>query len=179
MVKDYAGRAAEVWETVERGHGRGATRRYRTLGNPGGASRAPLGKAMYVIAMVESRREVAGKVSTQVRFHMGSTGPGARRLARALRGHRGIENDLHWGLDAAFREDDARIRDRPAVPSGGALRGPAPHRLDAVEARPTTHGRNQEQTPARGLGRRRSGGLDSSRARSEAQSRFIGRGEYS
>jgi hypothetical protein len=32
------------------------------------------------------------------------------RLAKAVRGHWAIENNLHWILDVSFREDDNRTR---------------------------------------------------------------------
>ena len=31
-------------------------------------------------------------------------------FARAIRGHWGVENGLHWTLDMTFREDESRIR---------------------------------------------------------------------
>lgn len=31
-------------------------------------------------------------------------------MLKAVRGHWSIENQLHWILDVAFREDDCRIR---------------------------------------------------------------------
>ena len=31
-------------------------------------------------------------------------------MARWIRGHWGIENDLHWILDVVFNEDDSRVR---------------------------------------------------------------------
>ena len=34
-----------------------------------------------------------------------------KRLARAVRGHWGIENGCHWVLDVTYREDESRIRE--------------------------------------------------------------------
>ncbi|AHE99504.1 transposase ISPg6 [Thioalkalivibrio paradoxus ARh 1] len=39
-----------------------------------------------------------------------------------MRSHWGIENQLHWALDATFREDDNRIRRDHAPPSSNTLR---------------------------------------------------------
>jgi predicted transposase YbfD/YdcC len=128
-AKDYAGLATEVVETVERGHGRRETRRYRTLGTLEGVSRAPLWKGLNLLGMVESQREVAGKVSIEVRYYIGSIGTDAERFARAVRGHWGIENDLHWRLDVAFREDESRVRDRQAAENFAVPRHIASNRL--------------------------------------------------
>ena len=32
-----------------------------------------------------------------------------RKFAEAVRGHWGIENNLHWQLDVSFREDECRV----------------------------------------------------------------------
>lgn len=37
---------------------------------------------------------------------------GVKRFAQYVRGHRTIENTLHWCLDVTFREDENRVRDR-------------------------------------------------------------------
>ena len=34
-----------------------------------------------------------------------------KRLARAVRGHWGVENGCHWILDVTYREDESRIRE--------------------------------------------------------------------
>jgi predicted transposase YbfD/YdcC len=44
------------------------------------------------------------------RYFISSLKSDAERLLRAVRGHWGIENKVHWVLDIAFREDDCRIR---------------------------------------------------------------------
>ncbi len=128
-AKEYAGLDSQYLETKERAHGRVETRRYRTLGNLEGVSRSALWKGLNMIGMVECQREVDGKISTECRFYIGSIGTDAARLARAVRGHWGIENDLHWSLDVAFREDDSRLRDPRARENFAVLRHIALTRL--------------------------------------------------
>ncbi len=128
-ARDYAGGATEVVETVERGHGRRETRRYRTLGDLSGVPRSALWAGLNMLGMVESQRECDGKLSTECRFYIGSIGTDAACFARAVRAHWGIENDLHWSLDVAFREDESRIRDPQARENFAVLRHIALTRL--------------------------------------------------
>ena len=128
-AKDDAGVASEFLDTVERGHGRVETRRYRTLGDLSGVSRSALWQAMNMIGMVESPREVDGKITRETRFYIGSIGTSVADFARAARGHWGVENELHWTLDVAFREDDCRVRDATARENLAVLRQIALTRL--------------------------------------------------
>mgnify|MGYP001821106796 CR=1 FL=1 len=128
-ARDYAGLDSQVSETSERNHGRVETRRYRTLGNLEGVPRSALWKGLNMIGMVESRREVDGQPSTEYRFYIGSIGTDAARFARAVRGHWGIENYLHWSLDVAFREDESRLRDPEGREKFAVLRHLALSRL--------------------------------------------------
>jgi hypothetical protein len=47
---------------------------------------------------------------------------GARRYAQALRGHWGIENNLHWQLDVSFHEDASRVGNRHGAATFALLR---------------------------------------------------------
>ena len=128
-VKDYAGMESEFMETVEHGHGRSETRRYRTLGDLSEVPRSALWRGMNMIGMVESQRTVDGKTSCETRFFIGSIGTDATCFARAVRDHWGIENELHWTLDVAFREDDSRVREPAARENLAVLRHIALTRL--------------------------------------------------
>jgi predicted transposase YbfD/YdcC len=128
-VKDYAGMESEFIETVEHGHGRIETRRYRTLGDLSGVPRSALWRGMNMIGMVESQRTLDGKTSCETRFFIGSIGTDTTCFARAVRDHWGIENELHWTLDVAFREDDSRVREPAARENLAVLRHIALTRL--------------------------------------------------
>ena len=60
--------------------------------------------------MVEATRTVGEKTSVERRYYISSLPADAARLAEAVRGYWSIENELHWVLDVAFREDENRIR---------------------------------------------------------------------
>src|SRR4051794_36006362 len=62
--------------------------------------------------MCVSERTVKGKRSEEVRYFIGSRVMSARQYGGALRGHWGIENNLHWQLDVTFGEDANRVQRR-------------------------------------------------------------------
>jgi predicted transposase YbfD/YdcC len=95
----------------------------------GGSVRSVFGESDYSLVRHFGQREVDGQPSTEYRFYIGSIGTDAARFARAVRGHWGIENDLHWSLDVAFREDESRLRDPQARESFAVLRHMALSRL--------------------------------------------------
>jgi predicted transposase YbfD/YdcC len=102
---------AQEHVTTETGHGREETRTYLQLPAPEGLPGFGLWKALKTIAVVTSLCLRDGQPTVEVRYYLSSLGMDVKRLARAVRGHWGIENSCHWVLDVTYREDESRIRE--------------------------------------------------------------------
>ena len=74
------------------------------------------------VGMVESLREIGGKRTVDRRYFLSSLPLDAPLFARAVRGHWGVENKLHWVLDVHFREDQSRARAGYAAENLATLR---------------------------------------------------------
>jgi predicted transposase YbfD/YdcC len=134
-AKDYAGMDSHALTTVERSHGRLEVRRYRTLGELSEVSRSALWAGLNMIGMVESERTIDGQTSTETRYYIGSISTDATSFERAVRGHWGVENSLHWSLDMTFREDESRVREPAARENLAVLRHIALTRLKQDDAK--------------------------------------------
>lgn len=110
---DLAAGTHATWRTVEKDHGRIEVRQSWTISDPEILAYVdPIGAwaGLRSIGMVEAERRISEKASVETRFYLSSyaAAPTAERFARAVRRHWGIENELHWVLDIAFREDETR-----------------------------------------------------------------------
>jgi predicted transposase YbfD/YdcC len=103
---------AQELVTTDKGHGRVETRTYLQLPAPKGLPGFTLWKALKTLAIVTSVCLRDGKETVEVRYYISSLALDVKRLARAVRGHWGIENSCHWSLDMTFREDESRLRER-------------------------------------------------------------------
>jgi predicted transposase YbfD/YdcC len=98
-------------QTVEAGHGRQETRTYAIFPapeavDPGGVWRDLNAVGMAITEVTDSQ----GHCRSEVRYYILSVLLAAKEFAEAVRGHWGIENNLHWQLDVSFREDECRVR---------------------------------------------------------------------
>jgi len=100
--------AHDFYETEEKGHGRQENRRYWVMGQTEYLVGAENWEKLTTIGCVESQRQIGDKITSEMRYYLLSLPLDAKRFAEAVRGHWGIENQLHWILDVGFREDDAR-----------------------------------------------------------------------
>ena len=74
------------------------------------------------IARVESRAELKDRSRFETRCYITSRPLSAPQAGKAVRGHWGIENTLHWELDVDFNEDQSRIREGHGVPNMAIVR---------------------------------------------------------
>jgi predicted transposase YbfD/YdcC len=62
------------------------------------------------LVRVQSRAELSDRSRFETRYYVSSAGLSAKQAAHAVRGHWGIENQLHWTLDVVFADDQSRLR---------------------------------------------------------------------
>jgi predicted transposase YbfD/YdcC len=92
---------------------------------------------------VESRRLVGDQESVDCRYFISSLPADAAALLGAIRGHWGIENQLHWVLDMSFGEDGSRVRKGYGPENLGLLRRIALNLLRKEQSRGSLKGKRK------------------------------------
>lgn len=112
----------QTFETVEKDHGRIETRRYYQSDCLDWFADKAKWEGLASVGMVESIREIDGTATVERRYYLSSLKLGVETFARAVRGHWGVENKLHWVMDVCFGEDQSRARQGYAAENLATLR---------------------------------------------------------
>lgn len=114
ILDEFNGMNADYFEQTNGDHGRIETRKLWVcwdvkllLGDL--AADWPDLKSLVVI---DRARDLNGHQSTERSYYISSLNKRvkAQRMAKYVRGHWSVENNLHWQLDVSFNEDQRRIR---------------------------------------------------------------------
>ena len=124
-VDEAAQPVAEVVEEVDKAHGRVERRRVTVCRELSWITTAKSWSSLAFVVEVLRERTVlsTGKTSVEVAYYIGSDSSAqVSEVAHIIRRHWAIENELHWVLDIAFREDEARHRARNTAQNMTTLR---------------------------------------------------------
>lgn len=112
-VEEQPRPAIEIFEEVDKGHGRLEKRTVKLCRDLSWlTTKERWTELKFVVQVTRERTSLkTQKTSVEVVYYIGSDASiSVSDVARTIRHHWSIENELHWVLDIGFREDEARHR---------------------------------------------------------------------
>jgi predicted transposase YbfD/YdcC len=109
-ARGFADSKISQGETVDGHHGRIETRKTTVIHDVDWLQKRHNWPGLKAVVMVESTREIQGKIEQETRFYLTSLVVVAALLGPVIRSHWAIENSLHWVMDMVFRDDECRVR---------------------------------------------------------------------
>lgn len=112
-------------KTVNKGHGRIETRECWSTDLEEHLSllrKRKQWQGLKSLVRIVSQRQIGETIEVQTRYFISSLPAEAKKILKAKRSHWKIENQLHWVLDIAFREDESRVRKDHAAANLAILR---------------------------------------------------------
>jgi len=97
-------------QTVDGDHGRIETRTTTVIHDVAWLRERHPWPGLNGIVIVDSQREIDGKIERETRFYITSLLLLAEQLGAIVRSHWAVENSLHWVMDMIFRDDECRVR---------------------------------------------------------------------
>lgn len=125
LTQPQRGIPLETAQTIEKGHGRIEKRQAWIIHHPDYLHYLdPIGRwaSLASVIRIDSMRTVNDHASHEARYYISSLAGDPAQLNTAIRRHWTIENQLHWVLDVAFREDHCRVRRGHAAQNLAVLR---------------------------------------------------------
>jgi len=112
LTDDCHGIAYSTATTIDKGHRRIEERRIWATSEVNWFAEKGKWKNLRSLVRVQAKRTMGGETSSEYRYYITDLpADNASGLLSYIRGHWGVENNLHWCLDINFREDEPRTRE--------------------------------------------------------------------